>query len=996
MEYDYILKSKANLLEYLTHACQLKVESDYKDKQFPEATFFEIGDARLLGVLECDDESEMRAAKEYFLVNRGLSHCGFYYKGKIIFYRNYGDRKSFTYSNISKDNISKIDKLKRAGSNFDILFQSKDISGIFYDRFKQKRNIVVRGIGGNLSSIKKYLIAQKIFDRIFFIYFLCHKGIIKLGDGTKIKGATLFRILVDNGNFVKNLYQVFNHFNLGDKTIFKIGSLSIEIPYLNGGLFMMDSDEHSVRLSVSKKNWNEIFDFLNEYHWIIEDNEESVEEDDRALTPEILGHVYERSVIEWEQKGFDKEVEEALGKSERKNYGVYYTPEHITDYICDSTIYSHIIKRIGKHELKKDGLLEGTPDDLREAYNVLDEITILDPACGSGAFLVKAADYIFKLKTDILHKLNTEPDNYRIKLDIIVNNIFGADILTGAIEIAKLRLWLWLVSSFKNEMEIQSLPNIEYNLATGNSLIGWINEQISPNLLTPLNDKIGNRLDKLLSIVEESKIEVLNKARRYLTGFEHNDSKIILQNYAKTYCMFNRVYRKSHGMQASLLKEMIEILRTSIYTIINASYLAFFNKKIKSDYNFKEPPLNIGDFIALKPFHWSVDFFDEREGFDIIIGNPPYRNLKSTDIMRYSEDFKLLSDGVVNIAAMFVKRSIDLLKSDQYLGFIIPKSFAYVDSWKPLREYLFMNAQILKVVDVSRAFKDVLLEMVIIMIRKQRPQLTEQVEIISNFNASSQTINRVDYRRIVSADRIIFSCSKSEMEIFDKMNKQSILLEKISENFRGIGAQRFVTKKVSTGERILSGKEVQSYTTTDYNKFFIRKKDISQFGDKVERLRQPKIIAQNIVAHVRDHIKIMCTYDSEGILNLDTVNNIVIIDESFRPKYILALLNSKLISYYTYNFIYSNAIRTMHFDGSYTGKIPIKKISINDQEFYENIVNKLMKLEFSLARQGEEQALEREQIKDKIQVLKREIDSKLYGLYELDDSAVDIVESSFQ
>ncbi len=401
-------------------------------------------------------------------------------------------------------------------------------------------------------------------------------------------------------------------------------------------------------------------------------------------------------------------------------------------------------------------------------------------------------------------------------------------------------------------------------------------------------------------------------------------------------------------------------------------------------------PIVAGD----KAFKWNEEFAEimSNGGFDVVVGNPPYFNIKPDDILKSSPDFKNLSNGVVNSAALFLKKSMNLLKEGGYLGFIIPKSFAYVDSWKPIRQVIYNEAQLLVIVDVSKAFKDVLLEQVIIIIRKHKPKLLDSVLLISDFNTSTQSIAKIDYKEIVQNDRISFQANTLETVIYNKVNSGSVLLGEISDNFRGIGVQKLISNMNNLGERILSGKEIQRYAINDYHNYSISKDKIPEIS-KVKNLRKPKIMVQNIVAHIRNHIKITATYDTKGVLDLDTVNNIVINNKDFNPKYILALLNSKLISYYTYIFIYSKAIRTMHFDGSYSGKIPIKRISKEEQEYFNKKVSLLLELN---SKYNSENKLtdKTEKLKNEINMLENEIDNQVYKIYGITEEEKKVIEES--
>jgi len=491
MQIQEILEGK-KIVEFLIEK-GFQIEKGYCDPDFKEGVYFKIDKRKLLVFYEVFEEEKIKEVKDHFLIDIGLSYCIIKYNSKLIFYRSFGENKYFIYSERTKDKISKIDKLKKISEEgFDFIFQAGyDISGQFYELFRDKRNLLASNIANDILPTEKYLIAQKIFDRFFFIYFLCHKGIIKFNNGNIISGKNLFEILISSEDFIDNTKKLFSTFNSQETNILKINNYEIMIPYLNGGLFRPDVLEKDLDITLKIEQWKEIFSFLNSYHWIIEDVKASEEYEDKILTPEILGHVYERSVVEWEKEGFEKEAEKAVNKlSERKKKGVYYTPESITDYISKNTIIPYLLEKLGNTYKSFEELIESNNNNsYNNAITILDNIKIIDPACGSGAFLIKASDIIFGLKRRLLFLLGQKKNYYDMKLEIITKNIYGVDILAGAIEISKLRLWLWLISDYEDDNnQINALPNIEYNLKIGNSLIGWIDEKLSQMTInTPSN-----------------------------------------------------------------------------------------------------------------------------------------------------------------------------------------------------------------------------------------------------------------------------------------------------------------------------------------------------------------------------------------------------------------------------------------------------------------------------------------------------------------------------
>ena len=703
MEVQEILSGKEKLISYLKEK-GFQEEKDYSDDEYKEGSYFKIDKRKLLVIYEVFEEDKIKEVKDHFLIDRGLSYCIIIINGKLIFFRNFGEIKHFIYSERTKNIISKIDRIKQIDTkSFDFIFQAgRDISGSFYEAFKVKRNLLVQNIKNGVEPVQKYLIAQKIFDRFFFIYFLCHKGIIKFKDGRKISGENLFtNILLKKGKFLENLKNLFHLFNSQDKRILEIGDYQIVIPYLNGGLFKPDVLEQDLDITLKDEQWGEIFEFLNSYHWIIEDVKATEEDEEKILTPEILGHVYERSVVEWESEGFEKEAENAVKKiTERKKKGVYYTPESITDYISNNTIVPYLLDKLGNKYASFDELTDSkNKKDMRDALKILDEIKVLDPACGSGAFLIKASEVILGLKRRLYYALGEKKNVYDLKLGIITENIYGVDILTGAIEISKLRLWLWLISDFEeSKNEIKALPNIEYNLKVGNSLVGWLDEKlIQMPMNTPLTEKVDGIFTGLIAFSENGDREDLKKARELLKGYN-------LDNYIEAYYILHKIYRRTHGLKAENLRNILETIRKSIYATVTPAFLDYVNNKIKPNYDRKKPPISQEEFSKLQVFHWRIDFghIILNGGFDVVIGNPPYVGFKQSKKLErsiFESIYKEIFNGKNDYLYYFIYRGKDLLKNNCYLGYITSRYFLESDYGNKLRLFLQKNVQITQIID---------------------------------------------------------------------------------------------------------------------------------------------------------------------------------------------------------------------------------------------------------------------------------------------------------
>ena len=168
--------------------------------------------------------------------------------------------------------------------------------------------------------------------------------------------------------------------------------------------------------------------------------------------------------------------------------------------------------------------------------------------------------------------------------------------------------------------------------------------------------------------------------------------------------------------------------------------------------------------------------------------------------------------------------------------------------------------------------------------------------------------------------------------------------------------------------------------------------------NKATFLQQPKILSQRIVAHVtkpKDHIIIMSALDREGFMNVDTVENTVLTDENYSLEFLLCLLNSKLISWYAYRYIFSKAIRTMDLDDYYLGKIPLPNTKIDNSVFID-LANRMLSLKKRLGETGEKRTDGYAKIEEEIKKTDSEIDEQVYKIYGITEDEKAIVESSLR
>jgi len=394
----------------------------------------------------------------------------------------------------------------------------------------------------NISTVS---FAKKLLGQIVFLYFLQKKGWFGVEKGKDFgTGPRDFIRRLFNGEYIsyKNFYNevlepLFYEALRVDRSFndHYYDKLNCKIPFLNGGLFDPPNDFNWVDIDLlipnelfSNEAENGILDVFDRYNFTV--NEEEPLEKEVALDPELLGKIYEK-LNAIREDNFDEYLK-ALKSSAKENefnkeYGVYYTPREIVHYMCsESLIYyleSQLDGKVSREDLEvfvnfADLLIENEKvaqkkvengnketkyeykipksiiQNAQEIDKLLDGLKICDPAVGSGAFPVGMLHEIVKLRQLLSVYTKNNLNTYDLKRHTIENSIYGVDIDPGAIEVCKLRFWLSLVVDEESFKDIKPLPNLDYKIVRGNSLIGF-----PPNDLLSKENKISELESKYFS-----------------------------------------------------------------------------------------------------------------------------------------------------------------------------------------------------------------------------------------------------------------------------------------------------------------------------------------------------------------------------------------------------------------------------------------------------------------------------------------------------------------
>jgi len=745
------------------------------------------------------------------------------------------------------------------------------------------------------------------------------------------------------------LKGLFNIINKGDR--------NLDVHEYNGGLFKPERNEFLEKYEIGDSYLAKIIDFLartptkrgNEirldfvsykdleirhlgsiYEGLLENKLKKAEEKKYVIKEKKKERVV--SMEETKGKKVLKEIEPgeiylATDKSERKATGSYYTPDYIVKYIVENTL----------EPLTKEKL----PEEILE-------LNVLDPAMGSGHFLVRATEFLAEaiathpeVKTQV--GINDENELNYWKRQVVERCIYGVDLNPLAVELAKLSLWLATVSKGK------PLSFLDHHLRCGNSLIGA--------RLKDLNYLPKKRRKK------EAPVEQLSFAQKewfkqdvwhFLKLFKEIEEKESLSKKVidEKYQLFDTVekarekYKKIADLWISVYfgNAMDDaIYRSAIEGLRDEKQRRLSEKAHKEIFEKTEYLAKVKGF-----FHWELEFpevfFDKygREkddpGFDSVIGNPPYGGQLDEYDRNFLSNFFKTAKTYKNTALQFIELSLATKQQEGSCGLIVPKSLTYSEGWSSGINLVLPN--LLYLVDVSKAFEDVLLEQVVYICGAKSTDSYNSTFVDKTTFKPYTVIPKRTYK---DCNTLITSINNKELEIYNKVTKGEVYLKNISDTFRGLPWQKYI--EGSSGEKILRGDHIFRFGIIESKDFVQLDKIEEKSKKKIKLLRQPKIISQNVVAHVlypKPHIIIMSTIDRNLLLNLDTVNSTVLVDKNLSLEFLLCILNCKITSWFAYRFIYNQAIRTMHFDETYVGKIPLPLIVFNTQLLQrQKLVDKL-------------------------------------------------------
>jgi type I restriction-modification system DNA methylase subunit len=852
-----------------------------------------------------------------------------------------------------------------------------------------------------LSLFKK---SQKLLDRFLFILFAEDCGLIPPNAISKIIDQwKQYKELDDYKTLYSRFQLFFKHLDKGH-----IYTQWGEIPAYNGGLFRYDDILDSPDLKLPDGLLLNNTMALSAYDFASE------------VDVNILGHIFEHSLSEIEELTAQLQCEIIdPAKSKRKKDGIFYTPKYITKYIVENTVGTLCDEK--KKELQIKGLLiddtyyvkthgrasqqklnqkaKDLFETLHNYKNWLLTLKILDPACGSGAFLNATLDFLIAEHQQIDNIISELTGDKMRMFDtdkqILENNIFGVDINEESVEIAKLSLWL------RTAQRGRPLSDLSGNIKCGNSLIDdpevagekafdW--EKEFPHIFNPaVKEKVYQKLPEstpdYVKLVKEKSKEAQLKAEQ----------------------------------AAILSKEALEISK-QVYK---------YAEKISE---VKEPYTSYGI---------------NKGGFDVVLGNPPYvlcqpSNTKP-EILEFYKTYKVASYKI-DLFHLFFEKSIKLLKKNGKLGFITPNTYLTNMYIKPLRKFILNNTSVEKVVNHNEAvFTDASVDVATIILDKSKKE-NHQIQILETGKDNSN-YNHLSYKiQSVWEDDKENTFNTKATFILNLTN--TIPLSSICNSYFGIQAY---DRKSSISENqlnqdykpVIDGADIFPFQYAEPCKYFHFIDANIKSGGDFKVYNEERIVIRQIG-------KLPIVGICKGnIVGSNTLYNINLTNSNFDLKYILSILNSSVIKKYWLSQYSDSKQLFPKIKGYQLKEIPIKSVSKQTQQpFIEKAelmltLNKALQIEkqnfinslkedkgvvkitraIECFNELEYDAFKKEILKQKVKIslgnennqwreyfnttkqkanelqnqinqTDREIDRMVYELYELTEEEIEIVENA--
>ena len=822
-----------------------------------------------------------------------------------------------------------------------------------YDRILMTTVELISKDPTSFSGLSKFLgdYIKKMMGRIVFLHFLQKKGWLN-GDPEFLKNLFFMQPFDRRADFLEQVlkplfFGIFNTEPLNRGKLFRDERWDVQLleqwkgmPYLNGGLFERDTMDNA-KLKLPASLFENLFEFMASYNFTVDENDP--DDAEIGVDPEMLGKIFE-SLLE-----------------DNKAKGAFYTPKEIVRYMCKESLIAYLSSKlpdandgiirtfVETHEMQPE--LESYRDALK---NALRDVKICDPAIGSGAFPMGLLNELWRCREAV----EETPSRVDLKKEIIENNIYGVDIEKGAIDIARLRLWLSIVVDAE---EPEPLPNFDYKFMQGNSLIESFDGHDLSHILDEVQPSKGGRLRRNLFGAEntQTSMEFYDRGSRqnlkiwlsrYFSLSDHNEKEVMRQNINESV----KNYIKQQGIGSTTEVKI----------------------------NALDPSANQDFFL----WHtWFKDIFDSG-GFDIVIGNPPYVNIANIENDEYRQLLKdtfSITRNKTDLYAYFIQRAFSLLSPFGKLAYIVPETWKATDSFLKLRDLIINKHRIEQIVNLKMGvFEAIVRPMILILSNDYKKDY--HFVVFENLETVKYSIDAEEVRNNVSFP-IDTESSKEEKMLFKRVENVKYRLKDIIKFSRGIKTsddKRFIHNECLgiDYKKVFRGKNIKAYSLNWGGEYVWYRPDLMR--EKVGCLPHTKdffeVPEKLVTQRVNSSMQLLVAYDDEQNYFLDTTNvsNYESINKAFSLKFVCGVLNSRLI-----NFWYAKKYRMPTISGYELDTIPFPDANNTQQQLIIDIVN---------------QIITRKKINpfDDTSNLEHQIDQLVYTLYNLTPEEITIIEQS--
>ena len=825
--------------------------------------------------------------------------------------------------------------------------------------------------------IRDYI--KKLMGRITFLHFLQRKGWMN-GDLNYMQN--MFENSSHKDDYLDSVLEPLFFGILNTKPLQRIGvfeqlgwdkSLLNEwkdIPYLNGGLFERDEEDEPDSVFPAEY-FAKLFQFFSEYNFTIDENDPNDAE--VGVDPEMLGKIFENLL------------------EDNKDKGAFYTPKEIVRYMCQESLIAYLETNtsVAKDKIRKfvlspeEGIVDIPENKKPKLLAALEEVKICDPAIGSGAFPMG-------LLNELLHcreVLSGEHyDRAEIKKSIIQNNIYGVDIEKGAVDIARLRFWLSIVV---DEETPSPLPNLDYKIMQGNSLI---------------ESFMGVDLSKLTYEKEYKK----DKGEISLFDDEKNRLQKTVSHLLSSYYSCS-----DHDRKVKLQQEISDTINKQLEA---QAYDPTILAKLKT--------INLAENNKFFLWHtWFSDVFnrDDKEGFDIVIGNPPYISSKtqlSNSILAEQRN-SLVASGKYSclyqkwdLYIPFIEFGINqICSTNGVCAMIVPYPLTNQIYAQKLREMILTKFHLFELVDLNgtKIFNNATVSNCIPFIKRTKGENTtisnidEKLHITPSFTKS--------YKDLIQDEKTyIWNVSNENRD----SNRHSDMLTLGDLCYISKGMVLYSEDGLFTNEDLISNTpdsihcrpylEAKDMDTYAINNIRYIEYDTHRVPDMVSRPTFRELYDRpKLMFNCLGKMKVMIDYsnqfvcqqgirvallwnDLHGVENRSILTSIKRysrlsrcemekISTSFNMYYLLGILNSK----YAAQLLTNIRSGDYHIVPEHIRNIPIASATVDVQNKVAEIVLKIIDLK---------------RTQQNTSILETEIDKIVYSIYGLTDTEIKIIEQS--